>query len=306
MIINTKLMHKNGIAVMKLSREILTLQVGDRLNTIAEYSENFETARGTVQQAIKFLEQSNAIKLEPRGHLGTFVTFVDYKVLWEFTGFGTIVGGMPLPYSKKYEGFATGLYKAAKDNDIPFSLAYMRGASERLKALKGDRYDFAVISKLAANYIIKGKMDLDIAIEFGNYTYVNNHVVIFGNSYKSHIEEGMKIGIDKSSIDHFVLTLKQCEGLKVEFINLAYNQIIAKVVSKEIDAAVWNIDDILDKKLNVKYIPIDSSDVEDTEAVIVVNRCNYGIKNILKYYINREVVLDCQTKVIKGLMIPNY
>jgi hypothetical protein len=306
MIINTKLMHKNGIAVMKLSREILTLQVGDRLSTIAEYSDNFETARGTVQQAIKFLEQNNAIRLEPRGHLGTFITFVDYKVLWEFAGFGTIVGGMPLPYSKKYEGFATGLYKAAMDSDIPFSLAYMRGASERLKALKGDRYDFAVVSKLAANHAIKEKMDLEIAIEYGNYTYVNNHVIIFGDANKSYIEAGMKIGIDRSSIDHFVLTLKQCEGLNVEFINLAYNQIIAKVLSKEIDAAIWNIDDILEKKLDVKYTSIKSSNEEDTEAVIVVNRCNYGIKNVLQHYINMEEVLDCQSKVINGLMIPNY
>lgn len=306
MIINTQLMHKNGIAVMKLSREIITLQVGDRLNTVAEYAESFEIARGTVQQAIKFLEQNNAIMLEPRGHLGTFINFIDYKVLWEFTGFGTIVGGMPLPYSKRYEGFATGLYKSANDSDIPLSLAYMRGANERLKALKGDRYDFVVISRLAANHAAKEKMDVDVAIEFGNYSYVNNHVILFGNPDNDCIKDGMRVGIDRSSIDHFVLTEKQCEGLNVKFADLAYNQIISKLQSKEIDAAIWNVDDILEREVDIKYVPLNITDMEDTEAVLVVNRSNYGIKNLLKHYINRDIVLDCQNKVVNKLMIPNY
>lgn len=306
--VNTQLMQKNGIVAMNLAREISTMKVGDRLNTVAEYASIFNTARGTVQLAIKLLEQNNAIILEHRGHLGTYIKYIDYKVLWEFSGFGTIIGVMPLPYSKRYEGLATGLYKVASNNNIPFGLAYMRGAGARVQALQSGRYDFAVISKLAARNVIEKGMDIDIAMEFGYFTYVNSHAVIFSDQSKSEIEDGMRVGIDRSSIDHCLLTLKQCEGKDVVFVDLMYNQIITKIKSGELDAVVWNIDDILEKRLNIAYYPLDynKTDIENTEAVLIVNRNSNGIKNLIEHFIDKETVIMLQKQVIDGLIVPSY
>lgn len=306
--VNTQLMQKNGIVAMNLAREISTMKVGDRLKTVAEYADSFKTARGTVQLAIKMLEQNNAIILEHRGHLGTYIKYIDYKVLWEFSGFGTIIGVMPLPYSKRYEGLATGLYKVASSNNMPFGLAYMRGAGARVQALQSGRYDFAVMSKLAAKNIMEEGMDIDIAMEFGYFTYVNSHAVIFSDQSKSQIEDGMRVGIDRSSIDHCLLTLKQCEGKDVVFIDLMYNQIITKIKSGDLDAVVWNIDDILERRLNIAYYPLDynKTDIENTEAVLIVNRSNNGIKNLIQHFIDKETVKKLQKQVIDGLIVPNY
>lgn len=308
MSIKTELMQKNGLVAMKLARELETMQAGARIDTIAEYSEKYKTARGTVQSAIKLLEQYGAIKLEHKGHLGTFITYIDYKVIWEFTGFSTIMGVMPLPYSKLYEGLATGLYKTIGAGEIPFGLAYMRGAQARIDALKGGRYDFAITSKLAAMHCIESGMNIDIAVEFGNYTYVNEHAMIFADASKRNIENGMKVGIDRSSIDHYLMTLKQSEGKDVQLVDLAYNQIISKLKTDQIDAAIWNIDEIIERKLNIKYYPLTCKDFKggDTEAVMVVNGSNYGIKNVLEHFINREVVVETQRQVVKELIIPNY
>lgn len=308
MSIKTQLMQKNGLAAIKLAREFITMHVGDRINTIAEYSEKYKTARGTVQSAIKFLEQYKAVRLEPRGHLGTFIDYIDYKTLWEFTDFGTIMGVMPLPYSKLYEGLATGLYKTVSKKDIPFSLAYMRGANTRLEALKSGRYDFAITSKLAVYYAIETGMELDIAVEFGNYSYVNEHAMIFADTDKKDIEDGMKVGIDRTSIDHTLLTLNQCQGKNVQLVDLAYNQIISKLRMQEIDAAIWNIDEIIERKLNIKYYPLvyDKFSGWDTEAVIVVNKSNYGIKNLLKHFIDKDEVISCQKDVVQMRTIPSY
>ena len=308
MSIKTQLMQKNGLVAMKLSRELATMQVGDRINTIAEYSQKYGTARGTVQSAIKLLQQYKAINLEPKGHLGTFISFIDYKALWEFTDFGTIMGVMPLPYSKLYEGLATGLYKTVSKSSVPFSLAYMRGAKARLDALISGRYDFAITSKLAALYSIKDGMDIDIAIEFGKYTYVNEHAMIFADVSKKNIEDGMRVGIDRSSIDHYMLTLNQCCDKNIELVDLAYNQIIMKLKIGEIDAAIWNIDEIIERKLSIKYYPLEYEDVkrDDTEAVIVVNRDNYGIRNLLIHFINKDDVIEYQKQVVKEVLIPNY
>ena len=308
MSIKNQLMQKNGLVAMRLAREFITLQVGDRIKTVADYTEKYKTARGTVQVAIKLLERHYAISLDHKGHLGTFIVHLDYKVLWEFTDMRTIMGVMPLPYSKLYEGLATGLYKTASNNNIPFSLAYMRGAQARLVALSSGRYDFVITSKLAALYSIENRLEIEIAIEFGEFTYVNEHAVIFADASKRKIEDGMKVGIDRSSIDHRLLTLNQCDGKDVELVDLAYNQIIMKLNTGEIDVAIWNIDEIIEKKLNIKYYPLSGMKFEgqDTEAVMVVNKDNYEIKNLLEHFINKAKVREYQKGVVQGSIIPSY
>lgn len=306
--IKSQLMQKNGLAAIKLARELITMKDGDRINTIAEYSAKYEMARGTVQSALKLLEEHKAVKIEARGHLGSFISFIDYEMLWQFTDFGTIMGVMPLPYSKLYEGLATALYKEAETKKFPFSLAYMRGAENRIRALSSERYDFAVVSKLAAMYSINNGEAIDIAIEFGKYSYVNEHAVVFRDPYKRVIEDGMKIGVDRSSIDHYLLTLSQCRGKQVQIINMPYNQVVQKLVTGGIDAAVWNIDEITERKINIKYYPLDTSEFsgEDTEAVLVVNKNLYGINNLLSQFIDCSEVREYQRKVVTGEMIPNY
>jgi hypothetical protein len=306
--IKLQLMQKYGLVTIKLAREFITMSIGDRINTIAEYSAKYETARGTVQAALKLLEDNKAVQIEPRGHLGTFITYINYELLWEFTDFSTIMGVMPLPYSKLYEGLATGLYKEAENRNLPFSLAYMRGAENRIKALSKGRYDFAVVSRLAAKHSIKNGSSIDIALQFGKYSYVNEHVIVFSDTLKKSIEDGMKIGVDKSSIDHYLLTLEQCRGKKVEIVDLPYNQVVQKLMTGEIDAAVWNIDEIIERKHNIKYYPLEINNFsgEDTEAVLIINKSNFGIKNLLEQFIDCRKVVEYQKRVTAGELIPNY
>ncbi|MBL4934307.1 hypothetical protein JK636_00890 [Clostridium sp. YIM B02515] len=305
---DVKLMQKSGMVTINIAKELLTLKEGDRIGTVRDYSEKFEVARGTVQAAIKLLEKSRAIGLEPRGHLGTFITSIDYEKLCEFADIGTIMGVMPLPYSKLYEGLATGLYKSVEDKKISFGLAYMRGAETRLRALEKGRYDFAIVSKLAALQGVKENINLEVAMKFGKYSYVNEHVIAFGDSSKKLIEDGMKVGIDKSSIDHYILTLNQCIGKNIQLVEMPYNQIISKLLNREIDAAVWNLDEIIERKINIKYCPLNENNYEknDTEAVLVVCSGNELITKILKQFISDAKVINYQRQVIKGEIIPNY
>ncbi|MEK6265513.1 MAG: hypothetical protein N2B06_12230 [Clostridium sp.] len=306
--VKMSLMQKSGIIAMKLAHQFIGMEVGDRIDTVAKYSEKYETGRGTVQSAIKLLQDNKAIILDVRGHLGTFITGIDHKRLLDFTDRNSIVGVMPLPYSKLYEGLATGLYKTMYKSNIPFNLAYMSGARVRIDALENDRYDFAIVSKLAAKQSIEEGVDINIVIEFGLFTYVSEHVLIFNNPLKKNIEDGMKVGIDKTSTDQSILTLKQCEGKTIELIDLAYNQIMSKVISGEIDAAVWNIDEILERKINIKYYPLEKNNLnyEDTEAVLVMKGNKNELRNFIKRFLSKEEILMYQKKVVSGEVIPNY
>ena len=86
--IKSKLMQKIGIMSANLSNEFIQLDVDDRIPTVAFLSEKYETARGTVQSSLKLLQDYGAIKLESRGHLGTFITYIrssrDKFISWSY------------------------------------------------------------------------------------------------------------------------------------------------------------------------------------------------------------------------------
>ncbi|KYO67047.1 GntR family transcriptional regulator YhfZ [Thermovenabulum gondwanense] len=305
------LLTKNGIAVMMLAREMLSLKCGDRIETIGEYAKKFDLGRGTIQTALKYLEDNKAIQLEPRGHLGTYITDIDYKKLWEFAGLNIISGVMPLPYSRRYEGLATGLYKAFEKGKIPFNMAYMRGSERRLEALLNGKYDFAIMSMLAAKLYIESGKNINIIIDFGPNTNVSTHRIIFSNTAKNSIEDGMKIAIDPTSIDQFILTYYECEGKDVEFIELPYNQIIPYIMEGKIDAAVWNYDEIVDRGLPIKSEPLKNKkskkiSEDNTRAALVVKRDNWGIDKIINRIVDKEEVVKIQEQVLLNKLFPEY
>lgn len=307
----TKLLSKNGIATVSLAREMLMLNIGDRIKTIDEYTKSFKLGRGTIQLALKLLQSENAIKLEPRGHLGTYIISIDYKKLWVLADIGTITGVMPLPYTKRYEGLATGLYKSFENANIPFSLAFMRGAGKRIEALNQGRYNFVVLSKLAATLEMRKSNNIEIAYEFAEHSYVGNHVLVLRDPKENRIKPGMKVGIDPDSIDQFLLTCYECEGLDVEFVETSYNQILQRIKNREIDAAIWSSDEL--KVSSTEYTvaqlrnaKAQQTGKEDTTGVIVVNSKNKFFKDILNKFINIEQVEILQKQVMKEEILPTY
>lgn len=309
--INKELLTKNGIAVLRLGREFISLRTGDRIEPIGNYSKKFDLGRGTIQSALRFLEETEAVKLEPKGHLGTFIESIDYRKLWDVAGLGSITGAMPLPYSRRYEGLATGIYKAFEKANIPFNMAYMRGGHKRQEALEQMKYDFIIMSKLAADTSISSGSDMEILLDFGDYSYVKDHKVLFANPENDEITDGMRVALDKSSPDHVILTTCECEGKNVDFVELTYNQILKSLQDKKIDAAVWNIDEIIDRNIKISYCDLKSPKAlkikeDDTKAVLVVKKSNWGISGILRNIINKEDVCHIQRKVLRGEMLPNY
>jgi len=301
------LLSKNGLATLNLSREFLKYSIGSKIPTVTDLSEKCSLARGTIQNSIKFLQTNNAIRLEARGHLGTFLVSKNTRILLEFAGITSIVGAMPLPYSKKYEGFATGLIVAMENQyNIPASMAYMRGAINRIGMLLADRYDYAVVSKYAALEFMKKNKKILIVKSFGAHSYLSEHIVIFHDSEVNEIQNGMKIGIDVDSIDQKNLTEKVCAGKAVEFIQVDYSQILERVLSGDIDAAVWNKDEVTDKIVKINYITVDLQDVEDTEAVIVVSSEKPEIASLLKEIIDADTVMNIQKLVLEGKITPSY
>ena len=108
------------------------------------------------------------------------------------------------------------------------------------------------------------------------------------------------------SIDQRLMTKKACEGKKVEYVRVDYNQILEKIQNGSIDAAVWNGDILTDKTLNINYRTVDLKDNDDTEAVIVVNKNKPEMKKLIDDIIDVDSVLNIQKLVLDGKITPSY
>jgi ABC-type amino acid transport substrate-binding protein len=302
------LMQKLGIAITSLAVEFIPLNKGDRIKTVAELSETYNTARGTIQSAIKFLKEHGSLELESRGHLGTFIKEIDYIKLLELTGIKSLVGVMPLPYSKRYEGLATGICKCLNDSAINTNLAFMRGSNHRLKALEDGRYDFAITSRLTADYYLEQNNNIQIVKTFGDFSYVNEHIIIVAKDFDGKFTKGTRVGIDNSSIDQFMLTKIYFDEIEVEYVPLNYSQFITAIKENQIDAAIWNLDDIEDRNDNIAFMPLNRKEknIKDTEAVIIATKNNSIVPALFNRVLDTENVKKYQKLVLEKRIMPQY
>lgn len=319
MISYREFMAKHAQAAMRIAQDLISLSPGDRLPPVGEYARQLGVGRGTVQTALQLLKDQGAVTLVPRGHMGTFVDAIDPVALWELTGLGTITGVMPLPYSTRYKGLATGLYRAFQESNIPLVLAHMRGARRRLVALNSKRYEFALVSRFTYDVISTEVDYLELAVAFGPQTSVREHVLLarepagrgLGAGSSAGIQPGMRVGIDRDSIDIMRLTLREAEGLDVELVDVPYSQFLGQLQMGTIDAAIWDPEQGIpgpETGLRVaavrgpEYGPIP----ETSEAVLVVHRENQVIKSILREKVRVETVCQTQRRVLAAEELPEF
>lgn len=294
------MLKKNALAIQELSKEVMGLSKGARIATVKEYSAKFDLSVGTISKAIKEIESIGGIKLEKKGHMGTYIDSHNYKELWKLSGLSNIICVMPLPYLKRYEGLASGIKQVMGDK---LYFAYMRGGDTRIKFLERDNYHCAILSKLAAKEYIEEGRNIEIAFELGQGTYTGQHIIVHRN------EKIKRIGVDKNSRDHKFLTGMNFQNNEdSEFVNVNYSEIVEQLKRGNIDAAIWNLDNLKETGSDLSYKNLENNKnaLELTEAVIVVKKGQSWLINYLKKTLNKEKIRKHQNEVIAGDKIPSY
>jgi len=303
------LFSKNGLAARKIARELIYIKKEERIPRIDDFVQKMELGRGTVQGALKVLEDLRAIQLESRGHLGTFLVYKDIHILKEIAGVGAMMGAMPLPYSPNYEGLATGLMEVSSRMNDRINLAYMRGSKQRIEGLKSRRYDFIVMSELSAEEEMAHDLSLKMAVNFGKGTYVTSHKIFLASSKNNKIEPGMKVGIDYTSIDQYKLTLLECDGLDVELVPINYMQLFENLQNGTLDAAVWNSDEIRANKAfkTVAFRNEQAKQVADkaSSSVLLIEKDRVDVNQFLARLDTQEI-LAIQQQVVNKEKLPQY
>lgn len=296
-----------GLALTFLAKKYLLLEPDDRVPTVEEFCKESNISQGTMQAAISILKEDGAISTRSRGHLGTFVENVNHQKLLSYLGNRTLVGSLPLPYTKKYEGLATGIYKAFLNNEIQVSLSYMNGSEKRLSGLQEDRSNFIITSGLTADYLIKKYDNLTEFLVMPEQTYVTKHVLVFRKGENAQIKSGAKIGVDTQSIDYTLLTKYVTKEKDVQLVQMPYNQVSKSIEEGLIDFAIWNEDEVVEHNYPLAYKEIDNNlTVRSSQAVFVGKKTDIFTKSILEKTIDVDKLLSTQKKVISGELLPEY
>lgn len=302
------MLHRYGSVAAELARRLLALQPGDRLASVAQLAAEFGTGHGTIQSALKLLIDDGAVQLERRGALGSFIAHLDRERLLALAELPTVIGAMPVAYSLRFQGLATGLTRAFAQAEVPLVLAQVRGGRNRIHLLRTGRCDFAIISRLAWEQEAAAG-DLQLVLSFGPGSNVGDHVLLIAAGGPAQgIRDGMRVGVDPSSHDHLRLTLAECQGKAVQLVEISYAQTIAKLLAREIDAALW------DAGVPVAYPGLvtlprqhrEADDTADTEAVLVVRAADAGLGALIGRRIDPGLVTEVQQRVVAGAEVPLF
>ena len=302
------LYQKIGVTIEKLALDLLSKNVGDRIQPISQYQEDFAVSRGTIQNAIRYLEEAGAVNLTHHGHQGTYIAGLDYGKLQENCLRKGLMGIMPLPYSATYEGFATAIYEQLKD--LRFNMAYARGAAGRIDLVVSGAYQFAVSSQYAAEYAIDSGKEIEVVLNFGTGSFLSQHVLLLRDVTMDGIVDGMRVAYDSDSLDQSKITQNLVKGKQVELVGIRTQQTIAALRAGIIDAGVWNYDDIFENHHleELKVVFLDASEYNKlfSTAVLLVRKDGGYLKEVLKKYINVKQTMEILEDVRNGRRTPSY
>jgi hypothetical protein len=302
---NSSYLTRAGLVSIELAKRLIVTEQGSRLSTVADYARELRTGVGTVQRAFKILESEGAINLESRGRLGTYLAAVDRPRLWHASQQGLMIGVMPLPYTRLYEGLATGLRASLEALDVPFSIAFMSGADNRLRAL-GASHHFAITSKLAAAKARENGLRVRASIDFGPGTFVEGHSLVWAGRRR---KKNPRVGIDLHSLDQVELARREF-GADAEFVDVPYLQVLERLRAHEFDVTVWATDALSDiTDLLVTDFASAASRValpSNTSAVLVTSAVDSITARFLENELDPEVVRRVQDEVVRGERVPRY
>ncbi|MEX7631073.1 GntR family transcriptional regulator YhfZ, partial [Serratia marcescens] len=295
---------KEGLSLSCLAMYLLGCQPGERLKTIGELARDNALSIGLMQAALKTLENAGCITVQRSGRNGSFLTHVDYRSLLDYANISRVVCAMPLPYTREYEGLASGLKR--EFSDVPFYFAHMRGADIRVECLRNGIYDLAVVSRLAAEeYVSRPENGVKIAATLGEHSWVSHQII------RRRGDHGAvrRVGVDCRSMDQKLLTDMIYDPAAVARVEIPYHDCLSRLENGTIDAVVWNVEN---RRVLARYgleaVPLEGDQrvVLATEATILIRSDDRSTGKLLDTFVDTHRVRQHQRAVVSEEIEPSY
>ncbi len=306
---------QNAQAVQEVARDLLGRSPGERLKTTTEYARLAGVGQGTVQKALRTLESLDAIRVAPRGHLGTYLRDRNFAALWDAAGYGTLVGVLPLPDWSEIEGIATALHRALTDAGIPLNLVHSAASRRRLAEVLKGRASFTVTSRFVAKRALRRHTALTTLLEGapGSYYRLDSLLVLVVQHVRS-LERVRRVAVDRSSPNHVEITKREFGERDVELVDVPYRRLPAAILAGAADAAAWHR---TTARLTIETTALGvlpfSAPYEDapwwrdvSTAAVVAREDERHVAAIFERVVDRDALARTQGAVVSGRLAPVY
>ncbi|GAA2331737.1 GntR family transcriptional regulator [Streptomyces caniferus] len=314
--LDERFLTRNGHTARQVAALLLgqgTDGAGARLPRVRDLAERLGVGNGTVQAALRLLEEAGAITTVARGHLGTFLVGSDRAVLWRLSGLGTVLAAMPLPHSRRFEGLATGLRTAFEEAGAPFAITFLRGAAARVAAVAEGRAELAVLSRSAADRLT-GQQAVELIADLGPATYAGGHGLLLrpGITLGS---PGLRIAVDAASDDQRMLTERLfAHRPDVERVPCSSLEPWEELARGRADATVWNLDEVpAQPAAEIQVLPLGDELTRDlavrhASAALIgrTGEAGAGALAAVRGAVEWSTVTAVQGEVLRGERVPAY
>lgn len=273
-------------AIRVVSRVLLEATVGRRIPTTAVFGQMAGVGFGTVQSALLELEEAGAITVTSHGAHGRILKSRDCVALWQ-AGNLPLIGSMPHPQSREFEGLATALSRAAATRGLLLQLMFRQGSLARLHALSEGRADFALLSLGAA----QNAEGIDYIPLSSHTFYGEDAVVVITPSGGTPRYSGI-VPADLDSYDHQLLS--RTEFAQCQLVHVPYQLIPERIASREFHSAIWHVTSgtplAVARGLSIHPLKYPDRLVQETLSVATIawRESDVAVDNLLKDVLDLE------------------
>ncbi|MGP4081593.1 YhfZ family protein [Pseudalkalibacillus sp. R45] len=283
--------------------------IGERIPTTPVLAEKFTAGYGTIDKAMTALKEMEAIKVQPKGQMGTYLLEKDTALLWSIMDRGPVKGSLPIPSTLEFQGLASGIARTLKSKNIAYTFSFNNGSSKRINELLNHQCDFILLSHQAADLAQQKWANLEIIKTFDEKSYYEDMIVLCNSTAVKEVEE-WRIGVDNTSLDHITFSDRVFpQNTKEEVMYMHIPYLIADGV---IDAAVWHSSQLVPTKLihTLTYYPVqyeeNNSEVKNMAGAIMVNTDRKENYAFLSEMFNNDKILKIQKEVMTRIITPYY
>jgi hypothetical protein len=294
----------------QLARYLLSIKNGDQILNTRDLAIKFNSSLGSISSSVNTLEENGAVKINRRGHLGSFLDEKSIGSLWNIIEGGPMVIATTLPSFPKCEGLATAIYTLLNEAGVEIYLIFIRGSYNRIEALRDGRCHAIVMSELAADALCGN--DEEIILRLPPKTFVTDHRVFYKGE-KPDPSRRLRVGIDNESFDIKYLTELEFEDSNAEFQEMPLLQIDLYLGSSHVDAAISNLDhlerlktsnDLASRPLNPRVQALIGN--RDTSAALITRANSMSERIVIQTVLDPQKIVKIQEDVEQRRIIPRY
>lgn len=294
----------------RLARDFLALEPGDRLPTVRALAGRHGASLGAIHQAVVRLEEVAAIEVDRRHGRGGVLLARSPGRLWAEAEREPLVISLPLPTAPRVQGLASAIKALLVAQDVAAYLIFLRGARQRLAALRHHQCHLAVMSSLAAGAM--ATPDEELVLELPASSYVLEHRVYFVERPGDDGRIGRAV-IDADSADFDILTRLEFAGSGTQLVPATYMQFERLLDEDRADAAILDAEEDIVARLpaTIRDRPLSDrvrAEIGDrnTKAAFVGRTGEPAVRRVLAACLDPTDLLRIQADVVRRDRVPEY